>query len=226
MVHIKIVVKHKQAILYFLLIFLSLVGSSCTPEKPVRNALHGEDKKALIKQLEAIFDTDQNPRQQLMMLINKHGQGSAQVRAQWPKIERQDAANLVKVKKILDTHGWLSKEVVGDKANSALFLVIQHAGRKTWEKYVPMMREAVKNQTASAADLAKLEDRLALEQGKKQLYGTQLGHDEATNRYYVFPIDDPDHIDARRKAMRLDSMHRYLNEWGIKWDLDGYKANP
>jgi hypothetical protein len=226
MVHIKIKSEQKPAVPCFLLFFLSLMVASCTPEKPVRNTVHGEDKKALIKQLEAIFDTDQNPRQQLMTLINKHGDGSAQVRAQWPKIERQDAANLVKVKKILDTHGWLSKEVVGDKANSALFLVIQHADRKTREKYVPMMREAVKNQTASAADLAKLEDRLALEQGKKQLYGTQLGHDEATNRYYVFPIEDPDHIDARRKAMGLDSMHRHLNEWGIKWDLEGYKATP
>lgn len=131
MVNIEIALKYNPAILYFLLILLSLVVSSCTPGKPARNTVHGEDKKELIKQLEAIFDIDQNPRQQLMSLINKNGYGSAQVRAQWPKIERQDTANLVKVKKMLDRYGWLSKEVVGEKANSALFLVIQHADKKT-----------------------------------------------------------------------------------------------
>ena len=220
------IMKHTPQKPYLLLLFLSLMFFTCTPGDQVSDTLSGKYKNEVIKQLETIYDTVQDPRQQLMTLINKHGLESKEVRALWPKVERQDAANLVKVKKVLDKHGWLSKEVVGDKANSALFLVIQHADRETWEKYVPVMREAVKNSAANAADLAKLEDRLALAQGKKQLYGTQLGHDVATNRYYVLPIEDPDHIDARRKAMGLDSMQRHLNEWGIKWELECYKANP
>ncbi|MBG6235726.1 hypothetical protein IWX76_002294 [Pedobacter sp. CAN_A7] len=193
------------------------------PSKPVSTTLEGKEKTDVIKQLEAIFDADQNPRQQLMVLIAKHGVASKEVKDIWPVIQRNDVENLVKVKALLEQYGWLSGEVLGAKANAALFLVIQHADLKTWEEYVPLMREAVRNKAANAADLAKLEDRLALEQGKKQLYGTQLGKDVTTNRYYVFPIEDPDRIDARRKAMGLDSMRLHLSAWGIKWDLKSYK---
>jgi hypothetical protein len=104
-----------------------------------------------------------------------------------------------------------------------LFLVIQHSDKDTREKYLPILREAVRNKDASAADLAKLEDRLALEQGKKQIYGTQLGLNEKTKSYYVLPIEDPDHLDDQRKKMGLSSMKTHLSNWEINWDIEIYK---
>ena len=199
------------------LMILLLIIASCTPAQPVYDKLAGKEKERIIKQLDSIYDTDQLPRQKLMLLIDQQGLASPKVKALWRVIERQDAANLTTVTAILDRYGWLSAKDVGEKGNSALFLVIQHADRKTWEKYVPMMRDAVKLKSANAADLAKLEDRLALEQGRKQLYGTQLGRDETTNRYYVFPIEDPEHLDVRRKKMGLDSMRVHVSAWGIAW---------
>lgn len=216
--------KRQPATLYFLFLVLLQLMFSCRPEHSTSTTtITGQEKQRVIKQLDSVFNSDQQPRQQLMMLIEKHGAESKEVKDIWAVITRNDVENLVKVKAVLDQYGWLSAAVVGDDANSALFLVIQHADLKTWEKYVPLMREAVKNKAAKAADLAKLEDRLALEQGEKQLYGTQLGLDVKTNRYYVFPIADPDHVDARRKEMGLDSIHRYLSAWGIKWDLEDSK---
>ena len=207
----------KQTYTTLFLIVFALMIVSCTPPQPVYDKLAGKEKARVVKQLDAIYDADQLPRQKLMLLIDQHGLASQEVKALWQVIERHDAANLLKVTKLLDKYGWLSAQDVGEKGNSALFLVIQHADRKTWEKYVPVMRDAVKRKHANAADLAKLEDRLALEQGKKQLYGTQLGRDKTTNRYYVFPIEDPDHLDARRIEMGLDSMRVYVSAWGIAW---------
>ena len=200
----------------FLIVLLLTIGS-CTPAQPVYDKLAGKEKARVIKQLHTVYDTDQLSRQKLMPLIDQYGLASPKVKALWQVIERQDAANLLKVTALLDKYGWLSAKDVGEKGNSALFLVIQHADRKTWEKYVPVMRDAVKRKHADAADLAKLEDRLALEQGKKQIYGTQLGRDETTNRYYVFPIEDPDHLDDRRIEMGLDSMRVHVSAWGIAW---------
>src|SRR5204863_263625 len=83
-------------------------------------------------------------------------------RALWATIKEKDAANLTKVAKILDTQGWVGPETIGRKANSALFLVVQHADHATQMKYLPMMREAVKNGKAAGSSLALLEDRVAL----------------------------------------------------------------
>jgi hypothetical protein len=67
----------------------------------------------------------------------------------------------------LDKYGWLGADVVGGQGNSTLFLVIQHSDQATQEKYLPMMREAVKNGKAQGSSLALLEDRAALGQRQK-----------------------------------------------------------
>jgi len=46
-----------------------------------------------------------------------------------------------KVKHILDTHGWLGKEEVGDRGSDALFLVVQHAGLPMQLQYLPLVRK-------------------------------------------------------------------------------------
>lgn len=54
-----------------------------------------------------------------------------------------DKANLAVVTKIIDSLGWLGKSEIGDSANSALFLVIQHSDVLTMEKYLPILKKAV-----------------------------------------------------------------------------------
>jgi hypothetical protein len=137
----------------------------------------------------------------------------------------KDSINQLKVAKIIDQYGWLGADVVGDQGNSTLFLVIQHADTKMQEKYIPLMRDAVKKGNAFAGDLALMEDRLALRHGKRQIYGSQIGPDSETNTYFIFPIEDPDHVDERRKAVGLGTLSEYVSHWDIKWDLEHYKKD-
>jgi hypothetical protein len=106
-----------------------------------------------------------------------------------------------------------------------LFLVIQHADQKTQEKYLPMMRAAVKNGKAQGSSLALLEDRVALGQGKRQIYGSQIGRDPDTQLYYVSPLEDPDNVDKRRAEVGLGTLAEYVNRWQIKWDVEQYKKD-
>jgi hypothetical protein len=85
-------------------------------------------------------------------------------------IKEKDSINLVEVKTILKTYGWLGRDIVGLFANAALFLVIQHADPLTQKTYLPMMRKAVTKGNARGADPALLEDRVALNEGRKQRY--------------------------------------------------------
>ncbi len=77
----------------------------------------------------------------------------------WKTILYKDSKNLLIVKEIIDTKGWLGPDVIGEKGNTTLFLVIQHADPATQEKYLPVLRKAVQEGNAAPQDLALLEDR-------------------------------------------------------------------
>ena len=118
-----------------------------------------------------------------------------------------------------------STDVVGELGNSTFFAVIQHSDLKTQEKYLPVMREAAKNGKARADQLALLEDRVALKEGCRQIYGSQLGMDPITKKTYVCPLEDPGNVDARRAKVGLPPMQEYLEPAGIKWDVEQYKKD-
>ncbi len=181
--------------------------------------------KPLVATLDSIFIDDQKYRQQIDEIEKQYGWESKEMQDHWKIIHEKDSINLIKVKAILDTYGWLGADVVGGQGNSTLFLVIQHADQATQEKYLPMMREAVKNGKAQGSSLALLEDRVALGQGKQQIYGSQIGRDPETMAYYVSPLEDPDNVDKRRTEVGLGPLAEYVSRWQITWDVEQYKKD-
>ena len=87
------------------------------------------------------------------------------------------------------------------------------------------MREAVKNGKAKASALALLEDRVALQQGRMQNYGSQVLWSPTKNKYFILPLDDPDNVDKRRTAVGLQSLAEYVSAWNIRWDVEQYKKD-
>jgi len=131
------------------------------------------DKK-LVAILDTIYITDQKYRLQIDSVGNEYGWESKELES-FTKIiditiKEVDSINLMKVEEIINKFGWLGADVVGEHGNQTIWLIIQHSDLATQERYLPMMREAAKNVKASASDLAYLEDRVALRQGKKQIY--------------------------------------------------------
>jgi hypothetical protein len=175
---------------------MTLVGSN-------RSKLDVIKENPITQQLENIYDEDQKYRSM----------------SDWTQVVRADSINKIAVVKILDTHGWLSEDQIGKKANEALFLVVQHSDLATQEKYLPMMRRAVNEKKAKAFDLALLEDRVLMRQKKKQLYGSQIIKSENGN-WVVYPIDDPTNVDARRFKMGLGPIAEYLSHMGLTWSIE------
>jgi hypothetical protein len=200
-------------------------------EKLIKKIKQNKEKKEVNynKPLVAILDTiyieDQKYRSQINDINKKYGWKSKEMNALWDIISEKDSINLIKVKQILDQYGWLGADVVSDQGNSTLFLVIQHSDQATQEKYLPMMREAVKNGKAKGSSLALLEDRVALGQGKRQIYGSQISRDPETQEYYISPLEDPDNVDKRRSEVGLGPLSEYVNHWQIKWDVEQYKKD-
>ena len=206
--------KTATLIVYFL--FEILLGYGQTARESKFN-------DSLAVQLDSIYFNDQKIRLIIDSMGIKADWQSNQMQSLLREMLVQDSANLISVKLILDKYGWLGPKVVGNQGNKAIFLVIQHADNLTQEKYLPMMREAVKIGNASGNSLALLEDRVALNQGKKQIYGSQIAMYFDTNKYYVSPLFDPDNVDKRRAVVGLQPIAIYLKKWGIDWDVEQYK---
>jgi hypothetical protein len=168
----------------------------------------------LRERLDSIQRDDQKYRLMVDSLAKQHGFESDQVQRLWSKMAAVDSVNLIKVKAILDRHGWLGAQEVGQQGNLTLFLVIQHADSATQVQYLPVMREAVKKGKAEPSQLALLEDRVALKQGRKQIYGSQIIRDPQTGKFSVQPLEDPDNVDKRRAAVGLPPLAEYVKHWG------------
>lgn len=179
--------------------------------------------KALEKELALIYTEDQEIRGEFMNVYKKPNPDKKKIDSIGKIMNRKDSINLIKVMKILDERAWLGKNVVGEQGNKTLFLVIQHADLEYQQKYLPMMREAVKNGDANGANLAYLEDRVALREGRRQIYGSQAAKNKKTNKMYISPMIDPDNVDKRRAEVGLGTMAEYAAKMNIEWNLEEYK---
>lgn len=112
--------------------------------------------------LDTIYQTDQVIRKKFMKAANAFGWDSKEAKAYLPQMRFIDSVNQVKTERFIDTYGWLGQDVLGYQGNATLFLVIQHSNSITQEKYIPLLREAVKQKKARPEDLALMEDRLSM----------------------------------------------------------------
>jgi len=179
----------------------------------------------LMSVLDTIYQEDQGYRLRAHEIENKFGRESEEMKAHVKILLEKDSMHLIIVENILEERGWLGADIIGNQGTITLFLVIQHSNFETQERYLPMMREAVKNGNAHASHLALLEDRVALGKGEKQIYGSQIGQDSATGEYYLSPLLDPDNVDKRRAEVGLDPIQDYLSNWGLTWDVEKYKTD-
>lgn len=177
----------------------------------------------LVAILDSIYDLDQGYRRQISKIEQQYGRDSDQMQAHWKLIQLTDSTNLIKITQILDERGWLGADIIGEQGNTTLFLVIQHADLETQVTYLPMMREAVKVGNARPSSLALLEDRVAMRQGKRQIYGSQIGRDRETGEHYVFPLAAPEEVNQRRAEVGLGPIEDYVGNWGMTWDVEKHR---
>ena len=121
-----------------------------------------------------------------------------------------DSVNTVQIKRIIQEYGWPGKSLVGKEGASAVFLLVQHADRDPifQKQALPLLRAAYEAGEASGQNLALLTDRVLVSEGKKQLYGTQVG--VRNGILTVQPVEDEPNFDKRRKKMGLPSMDKYI----------------
>lgn len=180
----------------------------------------GKIDQKLSSRLDSLFLEDQKYRLQSARL-KKEGASAKTLDSLTQIIKTKDVSNLQFVEKLLARHGWLAPEKVGMEGTQAVFLVIQHADLDTQKKYYPLILQAEKDGQILSSNVAILEDRIAVREGRKQHYGSQAFYDADAKRTIVHPLENPENIDEFRKLRGLPPMKDYLKDW----NLTDYKAD-
>ena len=185
----------------------------------IRIAEYEKDmNKPLKEKLERIYMKDQALRRLIDEAQEEFGEESDEMQYFWNLMMREDSLNEKEVLAIIDKHGWPGRSEVGGKANTAVWLVIQHADLETQEKYLPLLKASVKAGESSGNHLAMLEDRILMRNGKKQIYGSQITKDPETGEWMLYPVIDPENINERRAEVGLGPIEEYLQRWNLEYD--------
>ncbi|WP_426733077.1 DUF6624 domain-containing protein [Myxococcus faecalis] len=157
---------------------------------------------ALRDELLSRMEVDQQVRMTLM-------KSNFQDEAAKKKLEEVDASNTAWLKDVIVKKGWPGQALVGKKASFAAWLLVQHADKDVafQEQVLPLLEAAVARGEGSKQNLAYLTDRVLVNTGKPQRYGTQM--EEVNGQMEPKNLEDPANVDARRAAVGLGTMEEY-----------------
>jgi hypothetical protein len=203
---------------FFILFILSVWASAITAQVVSFEIDENKINKNVAHVLDSILEEDQLQRSILFQLFEQSACKS-RTDSVINIIKQKDLSNIQVIEDIIAEYGWLGPQDVGINASQGLFLVIQHASLDIQKKYYQIIKEAEKNGKILSSNVAILEDRIAMREGRRQTYGSQGFTDKKTGKKYIYSIENPDELDIRRKSMGMPPMNTYYSDW----DLEAYK---
>ncbi|MPY53327.1 DUF6624 domain-containing protein [Streptomyces acidicola] len=116
-----------------------------------------------------------------------------------------------RLSEVMDEYGWPTAELVGEEAARAAWLIAQHADRQldVQRRALQLMQQAVSEGAASPRELAFLRDRTLVNEGRKQVYGTQIAgvKDGAP---VPWPCEEPERMDELRAEVGIEPFDEYV----------------
>lgn len=170
--------------------------TSCTVK------LTGNKKSYLKKELEEMVKTDQ--------IAAFHWEDK------WAKYRDSTfTEHKIRVEKMFNKYGFLGFNEVGKDASRDFWLLVQHCDKfpEFQKKILKAMDKEVKKNNANPIDYAYLYDRVKVNAGEKQLFGTQATYEVETTGRAIPKIGliDSVNVDKIRGEYGLDSLKDYLN---------------
>lgn len=124
-----------------------------------------------------------------------------------PKVN-VDVKHTARMKEIIEEIGWPNRSKVGKEGAFAAWLLVQHADLDP--KFQRACLELMRKESAdeiSSVNLAYLTDRVRVNEGKKQIYGTQFWSPEG--KLVPRPIEDPENLEDRRRKAGMQTFAEY-----------------
>lgn len=174
------------------------------PEGPLRYALR-------LRQMSA---EDQVARRAIMELPADQWQGPVG-KELGGMMSAGDRENTAELKRLVARHGWPRRDAVGAEADDAAWLIVQHADldRPFQKKMLALLDTLRGDGGTSQEHYAYLHDRVATNEGRAQLYGTQ-GRCIRAGLWEPNPILHPKDAEARRRELGMTPLAVYVERSG------------
>ncbi|CDR34848.1 DUF6624 domain-containing protein [Criblamydia sequanensis] len=168
--------------------------------------------KALQDELLEMQEQDQKARFSLM----SHKEPSKEL---YENIKKIDVRNGKRLKTIINQYGWPGVSLVGLEGASAFWILVQHQDQDVdfQKECLELLKEAVNQYEASLQSQAYLTDRVKVNEGKPQIYGTQWVQKEGN--FCLYPVEDIEHLDKRRLQMGLNTIAEYKKQMQMIYQL-------
>jgi hypothetical protein len=120
----------------------------------------------------------------------------------------------IRLDEILQESGYPGFDLVGETGENSFFLMVQHSDfdPEFQNEVLKLLKVEVENKNASGRHFGLLTDRVQLNTGEKQVYGTQTTYIKATGQAIPEPLEDSLNVNKRRKEVGLEPIEEYLND--------------
>ncbi len=203
----------RTALILFLTSISSFAAAADEPKAP-QAAQSVPAQPALRDEILRRKEVDQKARLAMIEAMNKPGAAGKPPmfdRKLLDELTAVDEDNTKWMKEVIEKHGWPGKTLVGDDGASAAWLMVQHADRdRAFQKKCLALMEAMPVGEVRGENIAYLQDRVLVGEGKKQKYGTQTT--EVDGAFRPSPIEDEEHVDERRKTLGMLPLAEYLKQ--------------
>ncbi len=166
----------------------------------------------LFKRIDSLAGEDQKWRLWRRDLQNGSKVDSLQVAEAIARIDRTDSLNYPVLAGIVAEHGFPGYDKLGKDGVHKFWLLVQHQDRHPdfQERVLALMEVAVQQNQASGHDYAYLLDRVMVNTGRLQVYGTQMQVNQAGTSFEPKPCVDPGRLDERRASVGLGTIAGYI----------------
>jgi hypothetical protein len=134
-------------------------------------------------------------------------------------ISKTDSLNLIELMKIIETYGFPDHDMVGTEGTSNFWLLVQHQDQAPdfQEDILIKMKAAADKGKASLTDYAYLLDRVKVNTGQLQIYGTQMQLNSLKTSYEPKPLIEPEKVNERRQSVGLNSIESYIKRMNNRY---------
>jgi hypothetical protein len=130
------------------------------------------------------------------------------------KYAKEDHRNQELVISIIEKCGMPTLNEVTQEQMNAIWLGLQHTDNKYRIKYFPLVEKAVKNGDLSKEQYALMKDRMLMDEGKPQIFGSQIKNGK------LYDLESPETVNKRRQEMGLEPIEDYLKRFDISFDTN------
>ncbi|WP_095075001.1 DUF6624 domain-containing protein [Tenacibaculum jejuense] len=132
-----------------------------------------------------------------------------------------------RIREIFDKNGFVGFDLAGKEGSDNFWLIVQHSDHNPefQKEVLKKMKIEVDKGNAQPSSYGLLVDRVKLNTGEKQIYGTQVAYNAKTGQAYPKKLADSSTVNSRRKAIGLEPIEVYLNrmsEMHFEMNKEGY----